>query len=227
MASGIGKIEKGNLSERVYKLIRDSLMDGRYEPGERLRIGGLAEELGVSITPVREAIFRLASEHALEMKAATAVHVRNLTPDELREVQIIRHLLEGEAAMIAAARVTPRELADLDDLQERFRQAAATDPQAASLLNRQFHFGLVAAARMPLVFATVENMWTLMGPLLRVFHMTVPVRDLTSGAHKHFDVLRALKARDGEAAKAAIQADIAWGAVLVEWLERERAATAS
>lgn len=220
------KIDKGNLSQQVYNAIRDSLMDGRYEPGDRLRISALADELGVSITPVREAIFRLVSDHALEMTAATAIHVRNLTPDEVREIQIIRHLLEGEAASYAAANVTPQELADLEALQERFRVAAASDPQQAALLNRQFHFGLVAAARMPLIFATVENMWTLLGPLLRIFHMTVPVRELTSEDHKHYDVLRALKTRDGAAAKAAIQADIGWGALMVQWLKETRRAKA-
>jgi DNA-binding GntR family transcriptional regulator len=215
----LDKIDKGNLSQQVYNVIRNTLMDGKYEPGERLRIATLADELGVSLTPVREAIFRLTSEHALEMKAATAIHVRNLTSGEVREIQTIRHLLEGEAAMHAAENITPQALADLEDLQERFRLAAATDPQQASLLNRQFHFGLVAAARMPLIFATVENMWTLLGPLLRIFHMTVPVRELTSGDHKHYDVLRALAARDGAAAREAIQADIGWGALMVQWLQ--------
>lgn len=78
------KIAKGNLSEQVYETIRASLMDGRYEPGERLTIASLAEQLGVSITPVREAIFRLVTERALEMRAATSIHVRRLTADELR-----------------------------------------------------------------------------------------------------------------------------------------------
>jgi DNA-binding GntR family transcriptional regulator len=60
-------IEKENLSSRVYSEIRNALMNGQYEPGERLRISALAEQLGVSITPVREAIFRLVSEQGLEM----------------------------------------------------------------------------------------------------------------------------------------------------------------
>lgn len=221
--ANLAKIDRGNLSEQVYSVIRGTLMDGRYEPGERLRIGALADELGVSITPVREAIFRLVSEYALEMKAATAIHVRNISPDELREVQFIRNHLEGEAAGLAATRITAAELDALDDLQERFRQAAAEDPHRASILNRQFHFGVVAAAHMPLVLATVENLWMLMGPLLRTFHVTVPVRDLTSGSHRHYDILTALHARDPAAAKAAMQADIAWGKVLVDWLERKTA----
>lgn len=217
--TALHKITRGNLSEQVYVAIRDTLMDGRYEPGERLRIGVLAQELGVSITPVREAIFRLVSERALEMKAATAVHVRRISPDELREVQLIRHLLEGEAAFWAATRIEPAALAELEQLQERFRVSAGGDSQQAALFNRQFHFGLAAAAQMPLVLATVENMWMQTGPLLRTFHRTVPVRDLTSGAHKHYDVLHALRAGDGAAARTAIQADIAWGTLMVDWLE--------
>ena len=103
-------VEKGNLSERVYTNIRSALMDGQYQPGDRLRINPLAAELGVSITPVREAIFRLVSDHVLEMKAATAVHVPELTPAQLHEIQLIRLLLEGEAAALAAQRITAKEL---------------------------------------------------------------------------------------------------------------------
>jgi DNA-binding GntR family transcriptional regulator len=216
------KINRGNLSEQVYSGIRGSLMDGQYEPGDRLRISGLAEELGVSITPVREAIFRLVSDQALEMKAATAVHVRDLNPNELEEIQRIRFLLEGEAAGIAAERITAKELSALEDIQERFSKAAATDSRKASVLNRQFHFGVVAAAKQPLIMATVENMWTLMGPLLRTFHVTMPVRDLASLDHKHYAVLEGLRNKDAKQAKDALQADIRWGHVMVDWLREKQ-----
>lgn len=79
-------LKKRNLSETVYEEIRSALMEGRYEPGERLTITRLAKELGVSITPVREAIFRLVSDRALEMKAATAIHVPEITAAQLREI---------------------------------------------------------------------------------------------------------------------------------------------
>lgn len=219
--SSLPRISRENLSEQVYATIRENLIDGKYEPGERLRISALAEELGVSVTPVREAIFRLAADHVLEVKAATAVHVRPIAPDELREIQLMRHLLEGEAASVAATRITAAELNNLRELQEKFRIAAGRDPYEAAYLNRQFHFGLVAASRLHLVYATVENLWTLMGPLLKTFHINVPKRDLTSRNHKHYEVLKALEAGDGPAAKAAIQADIAWGNLLVEWLEKQ------
>lgn len=217
------KIAKGNLSEQVYETIRASLMDGRYEPGERLTIASLAEQLGVSITPVREAIFRLVTERALEMRAATSIHVRRLTPDELREIQLIRHNLEGEAAAQAALRITPECLRDLQRLQAEFTAAAANDPLEAARLNREFHFRLAEAADMPLLYATIETMWAQMGPLIRLYHLNTPTRVLASDDHGHYPVLRALAAHDPDAARAAIQDDIGVGSVMVDWLEEQGA----
>lgn len=221
--NGLQPLDKGNLSQRVYSQIRAAMMEGSYEPGERLRISGLAKELGVSITPVREAIFRLVSDRALEMKAATAIHVPELSAEELQEIQIIRVLLEGEAAASAAKRITEQEIERLVSIQADFRRAAASDPQQASYFNRQFHFGVIAAARQPMVFSVVENMWVLMGPLLRVFHKTVPKRDLTSAGHKHYDLLDALRERNPKQARAALQDDIKWGQVMVDWAEQRDA----
>lgn len=214
-------IDKGNLSERVYAIIRTALMDGQYQPGDRLRISALAEEFGVSITPVREAIFRLVSDHALDMKAATSIYVPELTVSQLREIQLIRHLLEGEAAGMAALRVTPAELEKLEAIQDAFQKAVSVDYKQASLLNREFHFGLISAARMPVVAKTLENMWVIMGPLLSRFHAELPKRELASSKHKHFEVLEALRNRDSAKAKAAMQADIAWGELMIKWLEEK------
>lgn len=70
---------------------------------------------------------------------------------------------------------------------------------------------------------TLENMWVSMGPILRTFHIEVPQRDLDLETHKHHEIIQALRARDPNKAKAALQADISWGSILIEWLEnRER-----
>lgn len=225
--SQLPKINKGNLSEQVYATIRASLMDGRYEPGERLTIANLAEQLGVSITPVREAIFRLVTERALEMRAATSIQVRSLTPAELREIQLIRHHLEGEAAAQAAVKISDQGLAALEAMQADFTRAAASDPLEASRVNREFHFKLAEAAQMPMLYATIEGMWAQMGPLIHLYHLNTPKRVLSSGDHGHYDLLRALVARDPEASRRAIQADIGVGVVMVEWLEAKEAAEAA
>jgi len=221
------KINKGNLSEQVYGTIRSSLMDGRYTPGERLTIASLADQLGVSITPVREAIFRLVTERALEMRAATSIQVRSLTPPELREIQLIRYHLEGEAAAQAALKISKKMLDDLEALQTLFSKAAAKDPLEASRINREFHFKLAEAAEMPMLYVMIESMWAQMGPLIHLYHLNTSKRVLTSDSHGHYPLLRSLAARDSDGARSALQADIRVGTVMVEWLEAKEAASAA
>lgn len=212
-------LKKRNLSETVYEEIRSALIEGRYKPGDRLTITRLAEELGVSITPVREAIFRLVSDRALEMKAATAIHVPEISAAQLREIQTIRILLEGEAARVAAGLVTEEQLRRLEEIHREFQSAAATDSVLSSLHNRRFHFAILDIAAMPLLRATVENMWALTGPLIRIYMATAPVRDLTGSEHGHFEVLEGFRMRDGDRARRALQDDIRVGQAVIEWIE--------
>jgi DNA-binding GntR family transcriptional regulator len=138
-----GKLVRESLSMQLYTSLRQALMNGQYEPGHRLTIAGLAEEYGTSITPVREAIFRLVSERALEMRAATSVQVPRLGVAQLLEIQRIRYELEGLAAYEAAGRITPDELEELRRIHARFIEAASRDSAEASLLNRDFHFAVL------------------------------------------------------------------------------------
>ena len=107
-------VVKESLSEQIYRNLRLSLMDGEYRPGERLTISSVAEQYGTSITPVREAIFRLASEQALEVKAATSVIVPALTSRDLREIVAIRNDLEGMAAYRVGQVATVAMIEELD-----------------------------------------------------------------------------------------------------------------
>lgn len=217
--AGLERVEKRNLSERVYEEIRGALMNGQYVPGDRLRIATLAESLGTSITPVREAIFRLVSEKALEITASTSVMVPQLDPGSLREIQLMRRLLEGSAAARAAELATARDVEALVRVQEKFIRASATNPSEAARRNRDFHFGLMAVAQLPNLFDVVESMWVRMGPLLNTFHTQVPKRNIFNDHHPHFKVLEALRANNAEKAEQAIAEDIDWGErVLIEWM---------
>lgn len=218
--AALQQLERENMSMRIYRTIRDALMEGQYVPRERLVINKIAAELGTSNTPVREAIFRLVSEQALDFKTATGIYVPVLTAESLREIQLIRTHLEGAAAERAAERITDAQLFRMRNLQEEFVAAVAIDPRQASLKNRHFHFGIIDIAQMPTLFSVVENMWVMMGPLLTVFHSTVPIRQLVDRTHRHYDVLEAFAKRDGTAARRAIQADIEWGKILIEWVEQ-------
>ncbi|CAB3636910.1 MAG: GntR family transcriptional regulator [Achromobacter pulmonis] len=217
-------VKKENLSVKVYNEIRSALINGQYEPGERLIIGELAQEMGVSITPVREAIFRLISEQGLEMQAATAVYVPYVNSEKLREIQQIRFHLEGMGAAEAARNITRKQLDNLIALQKDFISCTSTDPKRASYLNRKFHFGILEASNKPILRNTVESFWVITGPILKVFHVKTAGLDYSQDEHRHEAVLAALEARDPEAATKAIQADLVWGGkIMIDWLvEREK-----
>ncbi|MYZ44671.1 GntR family transcriptional regulator [Schauerella aestuarii] len=217
-------VKKENLSVRVYNEIRNALINGQYEPGERLIIGELAHELGVSITPVREAIFRLISEQGLEMQAATAVYVPYVNSEKLWEIQQIRFHLEGMGAAEAAKKITRKQLDNLIALQKDFIAHTASDPKRASYLNRKFHFALLEASRMPTLQNTVEAFWVVTGPILKIFHVKTAGLDYSGGQHRHEAILDALEARDPEAAARAIQEDLMWGGkIMIDWLvEKEK-----
>ena len=217
-------VKKENLSVKVYNEIRNALINGQYEPGERLIIGELAQEMGVSITPVREAIFRLISEQGLEMQAATAVYVPYVNSEKLREIQQIRFHLEGMGAAEAARNITRKQLVNLIALQKDFISCTSTDPKRASYLNRKFHFGILEASNKPILRNTVESFWVITGPILKVFHIKTAGLDYSQDEHRHEAVLAALEARDPEAATKAIQADLVWGGkIMIDWLvEREK-----
>ena len=222
--SSLKPVKKENLSVKVYNEIRNALINGQYEPGERLIIGELAAEMGVSITPVREAIFRLISEQGLEMQAATAVYVPYVNSEKLREIQQIRYHLEGMGAAEAAKNITRKQLDSLIALQKEFISCTSTDPKRASALNRKFHFSILEASNKPILRATVESFWVITGPILKVFHIKTAGLDYATDEHRHEAVLAALKARDPEAARAAIQADLVWGGqIMIDWLvEKEK-----
>lgn len=216
----LARVEKDNLSSRVYQEIRSALMNGQYVPGDRLRISDLAENLGTSPTPVREAIFRLVSEQALQMTAATAITVPELAPETVSEIQFIRRLMEGASAEIAATKVTPREIESLRNTHEQFIKYLPTNPREAARLNRNFHFELVAIAHLPNLYGILESLWVRMGPLLNIFfHTELQANRTDLQNHAHYRVLRGLERHDPVETSDAIQEDIQLGeTVLLAWM---------
>lgn len=204
------QVERLPLWDQAYAELRRALLGGRFGPGERILLRDVATELGISLTPVRDAINRLIAEHVLERggsgQGGGAV-VPRIDVDRFDELLTIRCDLEGRAAFRAAERARAGEVGALDDLLAEMRALIRAQRLDAYLdLHRRFHFGLYALARMPILEGLIENIWLRCGPVL-----TYVIPDyvlLEKGSDLHAAALAALRAGDAEAAGAAIRQDI-------------------
>ncbi|HEY8532584.1 MAG TPA: GntR family transcriptional regulator [Micromonospora sp.] len=140
--------EAQSLAENVYQSLRTSILHGTYRPNQRLVETVIAEELGASRTPVREALQRLGNE-GLITKSRHGWLVREFTVDEIREIYEVRTALEGYAARLAAQRATDediRRLADFISEQHALMADASATRSAVVELNERFHNAVIAAA---------------------------------------------------------------------------------
>lgn len=208
-------IRRESLSEQAYRQLRDALMRGGFRPGQRLVLRSLARELGISATPVREALFRLVSEQALSLDERGTVMVPVLDRERFAEIRDLRVELEGRGAFRAAELAEAAEIDELAAIHERMRRAKEAGDSAATLLeNERFHFKLCALARQPVLYRIVESLWMQIGPVLNRLYELPSATPLDR--HAHSAVLAALRARDGAGARRAIQRDISeHGSVLI------------
>ncbi len=132
--------------EATYEKLKRALVEGRLVPGERLSEIELAKRLGVSRTPVREALMRLAQEGLVELLPGRGAWVRELTPGEVREVYEVRAALEAEAARLAAKRARPEALAALAEAEAALYRIPPEDRAGQTAADARFHALLVAAS---------------------------------------------------------------------------------
>lgn len=210
----IQPLEQGNLSARAYFSIREGLIAGNFKPGERLVMQDLAERLGTSVTPVREACLRLVSERGLELRSGRFATVPALTRARYLEVRTIRIALEGLAAEMATQNVTEADLVRLLELHNLFEEAdRKNDALAAMHHNREFHFTLYRLSGMDMLTAQIEGLWVSMGPILNLFYTFG--HNSYIGADEHLVLMDALRNKKPAKARKAIADDILRGGVSI------------
>ncbi|CAB3757955.1 hypothetical protein GQ57_08640 [Burkholderia sp. MSh2] len=199
-------LERSTFSRDAYEAIREMLLDeARFEAGEKISVEALSRDLGISRSPVWAAISRLEAEGLLQVVPRQGVFV--IAFDERRIVAIFeaREALEGMAARLAAMRVTPADLAAMDDALARQAQAVdAHDGAAYQASNLDFHHALLAAACNATIEASLRSLYA----QVQAMCAGGPGRAagwerLQGNVAEHRRVFDALAARDGEAAERA------------------------
>ncbi|MBX6424962.1 MAG: GntR family transcriptional regulator [Variibacter sp.] len=208
----MGRVVRLTLAEKVYQDLKELLLAGQVAPGERFTLRGLAAAIGTSAMPVREAVGRLAAERALEVLPNRAVRVPLMTRARFLELRLIRISLEGLAAAVAAERRDEADLAAIVRFEREFaaeRMRKHPDPGVAIRANKELHFAVYRAARMPALFQIIEGLWLQIGPVLNLDLRASPKRLEEGEAHLHHArLVDALRRRDGDGARAALVADI-------------------
>lgn len=214
----LSEIQATSLSSQIYLRLRQQLMSARFQPGDRLKIRDLAQSLGTSETPVREALFQLVKDGALEMKPGYYIRVRRVSLKEYMELRDIRLLMEPYAALKAMPNIDAAFLKKLSATHDKLVEAERTKDYSAALQhNYDFHFSVYRRSGMPHLIEILERLWIQVGPLLTYLY---PHGHPTyRGLHQHVNVISALKARDENAVREAFEQDlIEGGANFVRYL---------
>ncbi len=143
----------------VARELRDAILGGELKPGERIKQDAVAQRLGVSRLPVREALRELAGEGLVTLERDVGARVAPLDHAELIEVYLLRETIEPMMAAAAARRITEEEVAEIREIDGRSAPAVKTDDVPAYLdIDRDFHTAVLAAARMPRAMAVVQGL---------------------------------------------------------------------
>jgi DNA-binding GntR family transcriptional regulator len=205
MATGMGSSkprlgdEYLSLHDRVIAEIRQAILGGRLKPGERLVEERLADELGVSRNPVREAIRVLASEGLIEVTARRGASVASMSEQETRETIEVRALLEGQNARLAARRHDKEVIERIEAVLNKGAEAvAAGQYELLPDLNQQFHRELAEAGQNRVLGDLLKK---LRERTAMLFSPSDPVRQARTW-EEHAAILRAIIDGDERAAAA-------------------------
>lgn len=208
----IVSINHQSLGEQVYNQLRGMLVVGDFHPGEKVTLRTLAEALGTSPMPVRDALRQLMVEQAIELLPNRTFRVPVMTRKRFIEIRNIRLKLECMAAMEAARRIDEKKLAEIRQISQWFDEECDREvPDRNGLIraNQQFHFSIYRASEMEVLVQIIEGLWTQIGPVLNL--------DIAEGSERiankvpvehHNALLEAIADRNPRAAGAALAMDI-------------------
>lgn len=204
--------KRQTLGADVYSQIRELLISGQMMPGEQISLRTTATALGVSVMPVREAVYQLVAEQALEVTPNRTIRVPRITVSQFLEITAIRIHVEGLAVQRACDTVTAALLARLKTCNDALSvEMGKSAPAATRLigLNKAFHFSIYQAAGMPILLQMIESLWLRIGPILNydLRSGSTRVQERVAAKH-HARLIEALTRRQAHEAKTALKGDI-------------------
>ncbi|WP_126426986.1 GntR family transcriptional regulator [Brevibacillus marinus] len=196
------KLPRLSAKDRVFQQLQRWIVDGTIQPGEKLQDAEIAEALGVSRTPVREALQLLQVMGFVEMNPGRDTRVTTIAKDDILKVYPVLASLHALAAELAAAAIRPEQLARLRRINDQFAATLAQkEAYQAMELDEQFHGEILDAAANPYITSFSGTLQMHIRRLKYVF-LQRPIADARKSVAEHAAIVEALERRDGEAAAA-------------------------
>lgn len=195
------------LTDRVYDALRDLILRGELAPGAKITESEIASQMGVSITPVREAFLKLEAAGLLVTRPRAAAQVTMLSLDDLRQLSMIRAALEQAVLDPILTHLTEADVRRLEDIWERLGQLKeAGDWEGYTDAHRVFHESLLEPARCHLIKRLILEAFDASRRYWRTVQTSTP--EMWERDHRyHGQLLDALRRRDREAATALLRLD--------------------
>lgn len=148
-------------SEAALQVLRTRILAGEYEPGDQLRTEALAEELGMSATPVREALRLLQADHLVVSRPHQGIVVAGLSPREVEEIYMVRALLEGPATALATPAVRAEAMEELEAIHAELLARASSGGERSEIgaLNADWHWTIYRLAGADHLAGLIEGLW--------------------------------------------------------------------
>lgn len=215
----IEKIAVKTLRQEVYDQLRDKIISADILPGETISLRELAQKFGVSLMPVREALWQLESERIIVIESNKRIRVNTLTASEMEEALRLRLMLESTAAE-RACEVRPENALPKLKKQLEALQGAVDRPKMFMRKNSQFHIALYALADSPLLLEMIERLMARVGPY--VYTHAIAAQNHTRVFRHHDRMFQGLAERNKKTLTEALREDLEAAArVILPVLERE------
>jgi DNA-binding GntR family transcriptional regulator len=208
------RLSRASLGEKTSvsaaRILREAIIAGELLPGQTLGEESLGKQLGISRTPVREALVLLRSEGLVDTPPNRPAIVRDFLHEDLHEIYSLRAVLEGYGARLAATQLEERQLEELQRSCDRYLELGRRDDRLRELTdeNFTFHTTILGAARSERLQLMIRQVTTV--PLIYRSYLTYSPENRQSAWQDHVRILGALTARDPERAESLMKAHVLW-----------------
>jgi DNA-binding GntR family transcriptional regulator len=203
---GIEKITTVTLRQKVYDQLRTKILGAELLPGEVISLRGLAEQFGVSLLPVREAVWQLESENILVVESNRKIQVNHLTRSQFREVLNLRLLLESEAVEKACLLRPEKAVARVEKILNSMKKTVGINHRAYIKKNDEFHKTIYSYAGSPLLMELIQRLLARVNPY--IYLHAIENRDLSSAIGCHAEMFEGFSSGDGELTTRALHKDL-------------------